>query len=629
MSDTTTGEVRSEFQAEVGRLLHLMVHSVYTDKEIFLRELISNASDACDKLRYEAIATPALLGPDERLAITLRADTEAATLIITDNGIGMDRSELVDNLGTIARSGTKAFLEKLGDKPEGAALIGQFGVGFYSAFMVADEIEVVSRKAGSAQAHTWRSDGMSGFSIAVATEADAALVPRGTLIRLKIKSDALQFLDPDTLERIVRTYSDHILFPVSLVEIGEEPRQVNTAGALWQRPKSEVTAEQYGEAYRTLSGSFDGPKLTIHYKAEGRQAYAVMLFVPEQRPFDLYDASRKGRVKLYVRRVFITDDADLLPPYLRFVRGVVDSEDVPLNISREMLQNNPLVSQIRKALSARVLSELEGYAARDAAGYEQVFEAFGAVLKEALYEDYERREQVLGLSRFKTSGQAGWVSLASYVESLRPNQTAIYYLTGETLDRLKASPQLEAAHARGINVLLLTDAIDAFWVSNGLDFGGKPFKSLSQGDLDLSLIPTLEAAAPPPPEADGSLADLLARFKDALGADVSDVRASTRLVSSAVCLVAPQHGPDLGLDKLLARQDRAFGMKPVLEINAGHPLVAKLVGAQGDLTAAEVGDYAHLLLDQARILDGGTPSDPARFADSLNRFAVLAMAGKH
>jgi molecular chaperone HtpG len=627
MSDAVSGGERTAFQAEVGRLLHLMVHSVYTDKEIFLRELISNASDACDKLRYEAIATPSLLGPDERLAITLRADLDAGVLVIADNGIGMDRAELVDNLGTIARSGTRAFLDKLGEKPDGASLIGQFGVGFYSAFMVADEITVTSRKAGDAVAHTWVSDGASGFTVAPAKPEDTARIARGTEIRLSLKDDAKDFLEASKLERIVRTYSDHILFPVELVEPHEEPRQINTAGALWQRPKSEVTAEQYTEVYRTVSGSFDAPKLTIHYKAEGRQAYAVLLFIPEHKPFDLYDAARKGRVKLYVRRVYITDDADLLPPYLRFVRGVVDSEDVPLNISREMLQNNPLVSQIRKSLTGRVLSELETFAGRDQAGYESFWATFGAVLKEALYEDFERREQVLGLARFTSSTGLGWQSLAQYVDALRPNQTAIYYLTGESLERLKASPQLEAAHARGIDVLLLTDPIDAFWVSNGVDFGGKPFKSLTQGDLDLSLVPLLDETVTAP-VVDTKAGELAARFKVALGDAVSGVNVSTRLVASAVCLVASRQGPDLGLDKLLARQDRSFGMKPVLEINASHPVVAQLAQMLDLLSADDVRDYAQMLLDQARILDGETPADPARFAESLNRFVLAALAPK-
>jgi len=613
------------YQAEVGRLLHLMVHSVYTDRDIFLRELISNASDACDKLRYEAISNPALLGPHERLAISIAPDAATGVLTISDNGIGMDGQELASNLGTIARSGTRAFLDKLTDAPEGASLIGQFGVGFYSAFMVADEIEVVSRKAGSSEAYVWRSRGAEGFTVEPAGADQAALVARGTSIRLTLKDDAKGYLDAHTIERIVKTYSDHILFPVELAgsETGTEPRQINAASALWQRSKSEVSSEQYTEAYRTIAGGYDEPRLTLHYKAEGRQAYAVMLFAPGERPFDLFDPARKGRIKLYVRRVFITGEAELLPSYLRFMRGVIDSEDVPLNISREMLQNNPLVAQIRKAVTGRVLSELEAFATRDEAAYGAFTETFGAVLKEGLYEDFERREQLLGLARFKTTGGDGWRSLAQYAEALRPNQTEIYYLTGDSIDRLRASPQLEAARARGIEVLLLTDPVDAFWVTMRPDYKGKPFKSLTQGDADLSLVPLLEGASAAP-EADGKVAVLAAKFKEALGEAVSDVKLSKRLVTSAVCLVAPQMGPDLTLERLMARQDRGAGVRPVLEINPEHPLVAALAG-KGAASDGEVSDLARLLLDQARILDGEPPLDPAKFAEILNRLVIKAV----
>jgi molecular chaperone HtpG len=627
-------ETKQSFQAEVGRLLHLMVHSVYTDKEIFLRELISNASDACDKLRYEAIANSTLLGPDERLAITIRPEPDTGTLVISDNGIGMDVTELTDNLGTIARSGTRAFLDKLGEKNDATSLIGQFGVGFYSAFMVSDSIDVISRKAGHADANVWHSDGESGFTVTQASPEQTAALPRGTQIRLKLKADCLQFLEDHTIERIVRTYSDHILFPVELKKADEAPEQINTASALWQRSKAEVTPEQYKEVYQTISGSYDAPRLTIHYKTEGRQSYAVLLFVPERKPFDLYDPTRKGRVKLYVRRVFIADDADLLPSYLRFVRGVVDSEDVPLNISREMLQNNPLVTQIRKALTTRVLNELDTFATNDSAGYDALFEAFGSVLKEGLYEDYERRDQLLGLARFHTAAGEKPVSLTHYAENLRPNQTDIYYLTGDNLDRLRASPQLEAARAHGIDVLLMTDPIDAFWVTAGADYKGKPFKSLTQGDVDLSLIPLLDSAAKPA-ENNGSATVLAAKFKEALGADVSDVRVSKRLVSSAVCLVAPGQGPDLGLDKLLAKQDRGLGVKPVLEINADHPLIAALAARHPESAPPEDGkpsqpnpelaDVARLLLDQAKILDGETLPDAARFAQTLNRLVLRGL----
>ena len=406
------------FQAEVSRLLHLMVHSVYTDKDIFLRELISNASDACDKLRYEAIAKPELLGADTRLAITISANKGRRTLTIADNGIGMSEAELIDNLGTIARSGTRAFLDRLASEKDASnSLIGQFGVGFYSAFMVADRIEVVSRRAGDGDAHLWSSDGMSGFTVGPAPAARAAAMPRGTSVTLQLKADAGSFLEGHTIERIVRTYSDHILFPVELAdENGDSAdaksaseaqtknlRQINSASALWQRSKSEVKPEEYKEVYNTVAGQFDEPALTLHYRAEGRQSYAVLLFVPSSRPFDLFDVERKGRVKLYVRRVFITEDAGLLPGYLRFIRGVVDSEDVPLNISREMLQNNPLVGLIRKAVTGRVLTELESVAEKEPETFTKIWDTFGSVIKEGIYEDFERRDQLLKLSRFRTT----------------------------------------------------------------------------------------------------------------------------------------------------------------------------------------------------------------------------------
>jgi len=615
--DETSASKPQPFQAEVSRLLHLMVHSVYSEREIFLRELISNASDACDKLRYEAIANPALLAPETKLAIRITPDKERGTLTIADSGIGMDRQELIDNLGTIARSGTRAFLDKLKDSAQGTSLIGQFGVGFYSAFMVAEHIDVVSRKAGSSETWMWSSDGESGFSVTPAPAEKAPILTSGTTVVLRLKSDAHDYLEPHAIERIVRTYSDHILFPVELVAEKGETRQVNTGSALWQRSKSEVKPEDYRQAYQTIAGAFDEPALTIHYRAEGRQAYAVLLFVPKEKPFDLYDVNRKGRVKLYVRRVYITDDADLLPPYLRFVKGVIDSEDVPLNISREMLQNNPLVAQIRKAVTGRVLGELETLAEKDAPTYEAIWEAFGAPFKEGLYEDFERREQLMKLARFRSTAADGWRSLKDYVGAMKPNQTAIYYLAGDSLERLRASPQLEAAAARGLEVLLLADPIDHFWTTTAQGFDGKPLKSLTQGDVDLSLIPLLDTekkSEPPKEEAKG----LLEAIKTALGDRVSDVRASQRLVTSAVCLVAPGQGPDRGLDKILSRQDRGVGVKPVLEVNLAHPLLKATAGKP----ASETADIAQLLLDQAHILEGGTPADPARFAEVMNRLVL-------
>jgi molecular chaperone HtpG len=610
-----------QFQAEVAELLHLMVHAVYSETDVFLRELISNASDACDKLRYEAIAKPELLADGSALTIRITPDTTAGTLAISDTGIGMDRQELIDNLGTVARSGTRAFVSRLKEAQDGAGLIGQFGVGFYSAFMVADRIEVISRRAGSGEAWVWSSSGGAGFEIAPATDAQAARVPRGTEIVLHLKPDAKRYLEPFDIERIVKTYSDHILFPIELAGSEGAPRQINAASAIWQRPKSELSPEDYKQAYRSVTAAFDEPAMTLHYRAEGRQSYAVLLFAPSSQPFDLFDPARKGHVKLYVRRVYITDDAELLPSYLRFMRGVVDSEDMPLNISREMLQNNPQVVQIRKALTGRVVTELDNLAGKDADAFGKIWEAFGRVIKEGIYEDHERRDQLLALARFATT-TGGPRSLKQYVADLKSNQTEIYYLVGESADRLKSNPKLEAARARGIEVLLLTDPVDALWTAMPLGFEGKPLKSLSQGEVDFSLVPVLDQArgadAEPKSEASDE-ATIVARVKSALGERVSDVRISQRLTDSPACLVASGHGPDRELERLLARQKGGASAKPILELNMRHPLVRALSVANTGLGQDDVTDLAVLLFDQATILDGEVPDDPAEFAARLNR----------
>jgi len=614
------------FQAEVAELLNLMVHSVYSETDIFLRELISNGSDACDKLRYEAIAKPELLAGADKLAIRIVPDKAAGTLTVADTGIGMDRQELLDNLGTVARSGTRAFLKGLAEAKEGASLIGQFGVGFYAAFMVADRIEVVSRRAGAPDAWVWTSSGGAGFELAPASAEQAGRVPRGTEVRLHLKEDAKRYLEPFELERMVRTYSDHILFPIELVDDKGEARQVNAASALWQRTKSEVKPEDYTQAYRSIAMAFDEPALTLHYKVEGRQSYAVLLFVPSTPPFDLGDPNRKGRIKLYVRRVFITDDAELLPPWLRFVRGVVDSEDLPLNISREMLQNNPQVTQIRNGLVGRVIGELESAADKDAESYAKIWAAFGPVLKEGLYEEQERRGQLLALARFATTSGDGVRSLKQYVADLKPNQTEIYYLVGESAERVKSNPKLEAARARGIEVLLLTDPIDAFWTMMPQEFEGKPLKSLSQGDVDFALVPLLDQAAEQKTASDED-ATVIKAVKDALAEQVSEVRASQRLTESAACLVASAQGRDRELERLLARQNRGSGAKPILELNMGHDLVKALAAALGEKREADVADIAALLLDQAHILDGEVPADPAAFARRLNALVVRGLRG--
>jgi molecular chaperone HtpG len=615
---TDTVAEHQPFQAEVAELLNLMVHSVYSETDIFLRELISNASDALDKLRYEAIAAPDLIADGEAPRIRIAPDKKAGTLTVIDNGIGMDRQELIDNLGTIARSGTKSFLSRLTEAKDGAGLIGQFGVGFYAAFMVADRIIVNSRRAGTDSVWTWSSSGGNGFDIAQASDEEAGRITRGTEIVLHLKPDAAKYLEAYEIERIVGAYSDNIQFPIELKPEEGEPRQINSASALWQRSKSELKPEDYTQAYRSIAGAFDDPAMTLHYRAEGRQSYAVLLFAPSTKPFDLFEPTRKGRVKLYVRRVFIADDAELLPAYLRFICGVIDSEDLPLNISREMLQNNPQLVQIRKAVTGRVIGEFETLSEKEPEAFTKIWDAFGPVIKEGIWEDFERREKLLALSRFTTTAGEKR-SLKQYAESLKPNQTEVYYLVGDSIERLKANPKLESATARGIEVLLLTDPVDAFWTSAPLDFGGKPLKSLSQGDVDFGLIPLMDDNAADKDKPGTDEAATIAVIKDALGERVSDVRASQRLTTSASCLVAGG-GRDRQLERMLAQQNKGAGTKPILEINMRHPLVAAIAGQKD---AAR--DLSFLLLEQAQILDGELPEDPAGFANRLNQLVLRGL----
>ena len=616
-------ETRS-FEADVAKLLHLMVHSVYSDKDVFLRELISNAADACEKLRYESLSDPALAaGGSPQVTVTL--DPDARQIMIEDNGIGMSEAELVEALGTIARSGTKAFMERVASAKdaEGTQLIGQFGVGFYSAFMVADRVDVLSRRAGSDQAARWSSDGLGTYTVQPAETAEAP--EHGTRVVLHLKEDATSYTERYRVQQIIKDQSGHVPVPIFLKEKPDaEAEQIADGAALWTKPKSEISAEEYTDFYRSVAGQFDQPALTLHYRAEGLHEYSVLAFIPEMKPFDLFDPDRTGRMKLYVRRVFITDEAEILPRYLRFVRGLVDSSDLPLNVSREMIQQSPVLAAIQKGVSNRVLSELEKLSANDGEGYIKFWDNFGAVLKEGLYEDFARREQLLGLARFKSTASGdNWRSLKDYADGMKENQTAIYYATGSDLDRLLSSPQLEGFRARGIEVLLLTDQVDSFWVTAGIDYDGKPFKSVTQGLADLSLIPLPEgeAAAPPASEEVTSFIDFA---KGLLKDQVSDVRVSERLTESPVCLVAAEHGMDRQLEKLLAAAGRGGGASaPVLELNPRHSLIVRLSGLQDSESLRE--DAAWLLLDEARIADGELPTDPRAFAERLGRIMAKAL----
>jgi len=616
-----TQETKS-FQAEVSRLLDIVAHSLYSEKEIFLRELISNASDACDRLRYAALTEPALAEGDAEYRITLTPEKAAHTLTVSDNGIGMNREELIDNLGTIARSGTAAFMSQLsGDAGKDMSLIGQFGVGFYSAFMVAEKVEVLSRKAGESQGWRWVSDGKGEFTIEPLSEA-----ARGAKIIVHLREGEDDYLSPATLRRVVKTYSDHIGLPIILNEDGKQ-ETINTASALWTRPRAEITADQYKEFYHHVGHSFDDPWLTLHNKAEGVLEYTNLLFVPSTKPFDLFDPERKSRVKLYVRRVFITDEAtDLLPAYLRFLRGIVDSEDLPLNISREMLQSNPMVTRIRQQLTRRILSELAKKTDEAPDEYAKFWDNFGAVLKEGLYEDRDHRDELLGLARFRSTARDPLVSLDDYIAQMKPGQDAIYTMHGDNLDVIKKSPQLEGFQARGLEVLLMTDPIDEFWVAATGRYKEKPFKSATRGGVDLDKIPLSETPEEKGPEPPAKLASLIAIFKLALGESIKDVRSSERLTDSAVCLVADEGDMDMHLERLL-KQHRQLDTtsRRILEINPRHRLIERLAASVGEPGASDqLSEFAWLLLDQARIVEGEQLPDPPAFA---RRLATLLERG--
>ncbi|ALG70519.1 heat shock protein 90 [Azospirillum thiophilum] len=615
-------EERLSFQAEVSRLLDIVAHSLYSEKEVFLRELVSNASDACDRLRYAALTQPELSADDPNLKVRLLVDKDARTLTVADNGIGMNREDLVENLGTIARSGTAAFMKSLegAEKADGKKdvnLIGQFGVGFYSAFMAADTVTVLTRKAGEPHGWRWESDGKGEFTIA---EADG--LSRGTKIVLHLREGDDEYLDETRLGGIVRKYSDHIAIPILFGE-GDDAKALNSASALWTRSKSEITADQYKEFYHHVGHAFDEPWLTLHWRAEGALEYTNLLFVPSTKPFDLFDPKRAHRVKLYVKRVFITDAAEgLLPPYLRFLRGVVDSEDLPLNISREMLQHNPMLAKIRAGITRRVLSELAKKAkdSENVAEYNGFWENFGAVLKEGLYEDYEHRDDILKLLRFRTTAGEELVSLEQYVGRMKEGQDAIYTISGDDLDTLLRSPQLEGFKAKGVEVLLLTDPVDEFWMPSVGVYDGKPFKSVTRGGADLGKIKGAEPEKPEEKAPEGELTDLLALLKLTLSDAVKDVRKSERLTDSAVCLVADDNDMDMHLERLLKQHKQLNGEigKRILEINPSHALIKRLAErAKGSGATDALEDAAWLLLDQARIVEGEPLPDPAAFARRL------------
>ena len=653
------------FQAEVAQLLHLVTHSLYSNKEIFLRELFSNASDACDKLRFEAINTPALFEADSELSVKVTFDKDAKTLTITDNGIGLSEQEAIDNLGTIAKSGTKDFVAKLsGDQKADAQLIGQFGVGFYSGFIVADKITVESRRAGlpAEQGVRWVSDGgaSGGGAFEVETITRAA---RGTSVILHLRDDAQDYTQTWKVKGIINKYSDHISLPIlmekeewkdgelinpsdenggrqpgAMVKTGEW-ETVNKANAIWSRPKKDVTQEQYDEFYKQISHDFEAPLSHTHNRVEGSTEYTQLLYIPSKAPMDLWNRDKKGGLKLYVKRVFIMDDAEaLLPTYLRFVKGVVDSSDLPLNVSRELLQESRDVKAIREGCTKRVLSMLEDLAKNDqlpqanadgvtdvvsdedkaqAGKFTKFYAEFGAVLKEGLGEDFGNKDRLAKLVRFaSTQSDTASVGFADYKARMKEGQEAIYYITADTLAAAKNSPQLEVFKKKGIEVLLMTDRVDE-WALNFLqDFDGTPLQSVAKGAVDLGKLQD-ETEKKAAEEAAEAFKPLLAKLKEALKDKAEDVRVTTRLVDSPACLVVQDHGMSTQLARMLKQAGQAAPeVKPVLEVNAEHPLVKKLDGS------VHFHDLAHILFDQALLAEGGLPADPAAYVRRVNALLV-------
>ena len=617
-----------DFQTEAKQLLHLMIHSLYSNKEIFLRELLSNAADACDKLRFEALTDDALYEGQSELNVRIEIDKEARTLTITDNGIGMNRQEVMDNIGTIARSGTRQFLDSLsGDQARDARMIGQFGVGFYSSFIVADKVTLETRRAGLGAEHgvRWESEGEGSYSLETIERAD-----RGTRITLHLRKDEDEFLEDYRLRTVVRKYSDSIALPILMKKAAEDEDKenaeetpefetVNQASALWSRPKSEIADEEYGEFYKHVGHDFEDPLAWVHTRTEGRQSYTSLLFIPSRAPFDLWDQQQRHGIKLYVRRVFIMEDAEqLMPRYLRFIRGVIDSDDLPLNVSREILQNNRQIDVMRAASVKKVLGLLDGMAKDDAEKYQRFWTEFGRVLKEGIVEDFANKEALAKLLRFTSThseGDAEDVSLADYVSRMMEGQDKIYYITADSLTAARNSPHLEVFKKKGIEVLLMHERVDD-WMLTALDtFDGTPLRSVAKGDLELGELEG-EAEKEARKQAADELGDITHRMKDVLGDQVKEVRVTDRLTDSPACLVVEEDEMALNLRRMLESAGQAVpNSEPILEVNPQHPLMESIRDEQDEDRFA---DWVHILHDQALLSEGGQLEDPALFVKRLN-----------
>ena len=613
-----------DFSADVARLLNIVANALYTNHDVFLRELISNSADACDRLRYESIEKPDLTADNANFRIHIYKDTDTRTLSVIDNGIGMGKAELIDNLGTIAKSGTATLMEKMKGGDDPLKLIGQFGVGFYASYMVADYVTVISRKAGSKSVWAWESDGATGFNVRKATKDEEEKLDgeRGTAIILNIKDDGSDFLIDEKIKQTVEAYSDHIDFKIFLGTPADtdsgEGQPINKASAIWTKSKQDVTPEEYENFYRHITHGFDEPIMTSHWRAEGKIEFNALLFIPTMRPWDLYDPSRKNAVRLYVRRVFISDSLDeLMYPWLRFVRGVIDSEDLPLNISRESLQYNPIIAKIRTSVTKRILNDLDKLSRDDWHGFITFWGQFGPAIKEGLYDAAEHREAIFKICRFYSTHTNGekFTSLDEYVERMNDDQKEIYYISGENLEALKNSPQIEGFKDKGIEVLFFTDTIDDFWLQNATEYKGKTFKSVTKGDIDLGDKKDEAKTA----EETEEHKNLLESLQKLLDEDISEVRISSRLTDSPVCLVAPEDGVDMHMERVLKIHQKYAGeSKPVMEINADHALIKKIETLDAKSDAFK--DAAYLLFDQAKIVQGEPVKNPAEFARRMAAF---------
>jgi molecular chaperone HtpG len=619
---TTINKETREFGAETGKILQLMIHSLYANKDIFLRELISNASDACDKLRYEALSNKELNEDTSDLKIQIIADEKAKTLTVSDNGIGMNREDLINNLGTIASSGTQKFLEAAtGDAKNMVQLIGQFGVGFYSSFMVADEVTVTSRKAGEDTAWVWTSKADGNYTI---YEAEGEH-PRGTSIKLHLKDDAIAFTDKHRVGHIVRTYSDHISFPVAFTDSEGETDVLNEGSALWKKAKSEITDEQYNEFYKHVAHAGDKPWMILHNKAEGALEYSNLLFIPSAKPFDLFHPDRATRVKLYVRRVFISEENNnLIPAYLRFLRGVVDSEDLPLNISRETLQHNNVIHKIRNAITKKVLSELKKKAKDEPEEFAKFWANFGATVKEGLCEGIDaNRELLLEVCHFNTTkSEDKVINLDTYIERMQEGQDKIYYLSGDNLEAVKNSPQLEGFLKKGLEVILLTDSVDDFWVNVNHEYKGKEIVSITRAGLDLDFVKDTQEDKTP--EKNEDMEKTVELFKNTLGQKVFDVVISKKLADSPVCLTTQEGGMDMRMERFLVSQKQLATATPkVLEVNPNHSIVKFI---KENVESEKAKDLVELLFDEACIIEGEVISDTGAFSKRFNKFLEKALA---